>query len=389
VGIGIFGIPAGITGITEQSAGFGLGGSTATTTTAIAPAVDAAAFAPIVTQNPVVFLPPLPPPPGPFQNVLSIGPNIPPPPPPPPPPVNFDQNPNIPPPPTGRGLYSAPPPPPPATAVQFPTFRQGEPGLFQGQRTSVQDFIDDFTNIGAFGPQQGAALGALLPVVVGQPGLIPAGVKIGTTLGEANQFLQRGLEELLGPPPPSVSQLRDLYERVPLINPQDCPSCKGKDLEDLRALEGQRGQLQHEIETERSQQRQQSRDRQQQQIEQLRQLEDRPPAQRDISDELRQKQQLLQQIQSEISDIQRGGQPSERPPSPPLGGQPGEPAPLINPPEHGHLVFEPDQPLMYQGEPPPEMPTSEGMVKFCVSCTSQNEALKFLNGEPSQCSVMP
>jgi hypothetical protein len=205
--------------------------------------------------------------------------------------------------------------------------------------------------------------------------------------GEFGVPIQRLIQRFTGQP----------RELAPHIDPTDCPSCQRGDLESLANLRAQEGQLRDELQIESQQQRAQQQRAQQRQLQQFRDLERQPPEQRDIPRELQQKQQLLQQIQQEIQDIQRG-QPTLQLPNPQDSGQGTPPSgvPHIDSPgEHGHLVFEPNQtgegpPLMHQRTPPDEMPVPDAnTVMFCVSCTSQNEALKFLNGEPAQCSVMP
>jgi hypothetical protein len=195
--------------------------------------------------------------------------------------------------------------------------------------------------------------------------------------------------------------LGDLYSNTPHIDPLDCPQCSGADQETIATLRGQQGTLQDELRIEQQQGRQGTLQDQQRQINELRQLERQPIQSRDIPREIQQKQNLLRQIQDEISALQHGGPPPGG--NPPSSPDQGGPPPNLTPPgSQGHLEWIPDQgtqpdqgahdhggPLMYQGEPPPTMPDTANAVRFCVSCSNQNEALKFLNGEPSECSVLP
>lgn len=173
-------------------------------------------------------------------------------------------------------------------------------------------------------------------------------------------------------------------DKIPIIDPQDCPSCSG----DRLRLQRQERDLQDEIQVEQQQDRQKRIEDRQKEIDRNRQLETQPPGQRDIGRELQDKQRLLRQVQSDIDSL-RGGQPRQLPPP---SGEPLQPngplAPQIDEPEpdeddgHGH------PPLFHQGDRP-NPPKVENPVRFCVSCVSQNDAMRFLNGEPSQCSVEP
>lgn len=215
-------------------------------------------------------------------------------------------------------------------------------------------------------------------------------------------------------------------EIAPLID-RNCPACAG----DLETLEGQRGELEKEIQTEQAQQRGQQEQQRAQQLQRFQQLEKQPASQRNIPQELQEKQDILNQLNQQIADLQNqvNPQPGTQPqpyentnpyqacppgyhqcgpdvecetygrcapngnPYQGYDSQPGQ-TPLINknPPVQVEPVSpqQPQQPLFQQKEPPPGgLPSPEGSVTFCVSCTNQNEALKFLNGEPSECSVMP
>lgn len=148
---------------------------------------------------------------------------------------------------------------------------------------------------------------------------------------------------------------------------QPCPECeRGLSTKQREQLERERAELRTEIQTETGQQQQQSLDQIQQSLDHLKDLEQQPLEQRDIQGELRQKQQLQQQL----NQLTQGGsgQPGQVVPT-----QPGEPAPRLAP---------------EQGEAEQAEHAGAG-VTFCVGCKSQEDAILFLNGEPSACSVVP
>lgn len=175
-----------------------------------------------------------------------------------------------------------------------------------------------------------------------------------------------------------------------------CPSCD--------RIARQRGELQQEIETETQQDISKKLDSIQQQLDRLHQLEGQPSQFRDIPKELGQKQQLAQQLDQIQREAQQGsGQPQLQPPPP--SGQPMKPPP----PRTGHLelvcppgftqcrtdtqceTFGDCMPVSeLGGEPAPqgqETPTPK--LQFCVGCANEEDAILFLNGEPSACSVIP
>jgi hypothetical protein len=167
------------------------------------------------------------------------------------------------------------------------------------------------------------------------------------------------------------------------LQPQQQP------LNQTQQLRAQQQQLQQEIQTEQQQGRGQDIQQIQQQLDQLRQLENQPVESRNIQQELQQKQQLGQQIQQLLNP----------PPPPQQEIPPGNyvpPPPDYHPVEIGPIAQQqpqPQQPQSFiQKQPTGTQPTvpgpQSGAVKFCVQCTSQSESLKFLNGEPSECSVI-
>jgi len=118
-------------------------------------------------------------------------------------------------------------------------------------------------------------------------------------------------------------------------------------------------------------------------VNELKNLEAKPADQRDIPNELAQKRQLmhdLDRIQNgqpmlELPQPQQPGQPPVAPELPPQGPQP-QIQRLPAQPQNG------GQPQIGHGQPVQP-------VQFCVGCQSQEDAILFLNGEPSACSVVP
>lgn len=228
----------------------------------------------------------------------------------------------------------------------------------------VQSGLDAFTNLlhpqpmptepGPVFTPQGRQPSQFIPPMVGQGG------------GEPGPLI---------PPGPQVPEL------------QDCPECG--------YLAHQRGELKDEIKIEQQQQLQQQYMQQQQQIEHFHELESQDISTRDVSQELRQKQQLLNQINQEISQLQQqsGGEQSSSSSSSSTstsssstGGAPT-------------LDYQPAQVEVTQQESDSQLfeqktatqnphPLDSQAVRFCVQCTSQAESLKFLNGEPSECSIV-
>jgi hypothetical protein len=184
---------------------------------------------------------------------------------------------------------------------------------------------------------------------------------------------------------------------APLIDSQ-CAACGG----DLETLTEQRGELAKEIETEQQQSFQQKSQQRAQQLQRFQQLEKQPADQRNIDDELQQKQQILNDLDQQIQQLQQQmrNPPGQQPGNYPPPAEPGT-SPLINRPPPVQVVpvqpqpsaqpgGQPEQQPLFQQRPQPgTMPNPEHAVTFCVGCASQNDALLFLNGEPSQCSVLP
>lgn len=194
-------------------------------------------------------------------------------------------------------------------------------------------------------------------------------------------------------PPPPPTDVHPMSE----LNPQGtdwarpCPACD--------RIARQRGEIQEEIQTETQQDLTSELDRIQRQIDQLGQLEQRPAESRNITQELAQKRQLLNQLDQLQQEAT--GQPAQTFPR----VQPGEPPPLPQPTGHVELVCPPgthqchtDTECEQYGDCVPDsvQPAQQGghddtheKIQFCVGCNSQEDAILFLNGEPSQCSVIP
>lgn len=264
-------------------------------------------------------------------------------------------------------------------------------------------------------PAKGAALGAALALGIGQPELLLPAMRAGAQIGELVSIGKNSMDDFVrgffsqpggpppftppgsqpftppgGPPLPPPGQPMQPPEVPILDQSRPCSTCTPPPPEIRARLQSQRDLLRQEISTEQRQQLDKQVGQQSKQLEQLRNLESQPLEQRDIPRELEQKQQLLQQIENELQ-----GQPQEQPGGPPPGGgapelqgyHPTQIAP-VQPPS---VPQEPPPPVLTQRQPTGEFPhpLSPQVVKFCVACTSQQESLKFLNGEPSECSVVP
>lgn len=159
---------------------------------------------------------------------------------------------------------------------------------------------------------------------------------------------------------------------VPLIINQTIP----------QQIQQLRDQLGQEIQTEQQQLINQRGQQQQlhdiaQKVNQLRDLEKQPADQRDIPNELAQKRQLLRDL-----DNLQNGQPVLNLPEQP--GKAPELPPATPPGPQGY------QPQIQRGPgPQPQVTPPPQPVQFCVGCQSQEDAILFLNGEPSACSVVP
>jgi hypothetical protein len=186
------------------------------------------------------------------------------------------------------------------------------------------------------------------------------------------------------PPPGPLPVIEPQPGLAPLLDTTTpCETCDGgRKSKEIR-------ELKQEIETETQQLQTVTLDQVQEQIDQLKQLETQPASQRDIQSELRQKQELLQQLE-QLQQGGGGGQPDIIPP----GGQPeavppppGSTVESLCPPGT-HSVAREDDPshrvCVQDTQTGPER-----SVKFCVGCKTAEDAVLFLNGEPAACSVVP
>lgn len=278
-----------------------------------------------------------------------------------------------------------------------------------------------------FGFQAGVIAGGAAALLTGQPELIPTAAMKGGEIGQlaeeaiskTDQFVQQYFRSInpYRPPAPQPFQppaspfptypvsypsgqpsgsggadngrvpyepeqpAQDYFRGDP-INPQDCPSCSSGQIQRVNRIRGQQQQLQQETDTERAQYSDQQLRQQDQQLEHFHDLEHQDPSGRNIPQELQQKAQLAQQLQQELQGYNQPAQPAApAAPSGPVGPTVIlDEQPLIEQP----ATFVQRQPT---GENP--APNAPGSVKFCVQCASQNDSHLFLNGEPSNCSVVP
>ena len=164
---------------------------------------------------------------------------------------------------------------------------------------------------------------------------------------------------------------------VPILDQtSDCPSCTPRGRLQKQLQEQEQRTL-RDIEREQGQLTEEQLSQQSDELSKLEQFETQPASQRDIQKELSQKNQVLQQIRQEQSQI--GGQPAPQPSGPQPA--PGQPAPQLQPESSQTAQREIESELHEQHDHTP--------VQFCVGCKSQEDAILFLNGEPSQCSVIP
>lgn len=280
---------------------------------------------------------------------------------------------------------------PPATGPQGPPGPAGGGGGGGGQPLSGQPAAaGDGTNCAAecvgaleLGPE------AYAGCIAACEGFTPLGIaRSGRQLGER---IGRGISNLLQPQRP-LPQLPPLEPQRPLLpiapildQTTPCESCD--------RLGRQRQQLQQEIHTEQQQQLDQRIQQRQQQLDQLEQLEHQPAEQRDIPQELIEKQELLQQIEQDLAD-QLPQQPPQQPPPATPATQPTGRVPHLDQPagEQQQLDQIAAQKFAQRAQQPqlqqPQTGSQAG-VTFCVGCSSEEDAILFLNGEPSNCSVIP
>lgn len=310
----------------------------------------------------------------------------------------------------------------------IPPPRDRAAGFESGQMEPVPSSSRTLSNR-AFGQGAGAIVGALAPILAGQPELAPLGAYEGYLVGqevahnydEASRFVQQFWNTLKAPtgqtstqtgsdsstpntvtvdkfgnqsdgfPIPTSRNLpvnRGQTADVPTLDVSKCTTCSQPTQQQQQQLRSQQSQLEREIETEQQQLTDEQIDEQQRQLEHFHDLEQQPRSTRDIQQELQQKGQLQQQIRSELRGYPQPNQPN-------LPAQPSQPGgvPTVD------YKPTPVGPIDNEAQPAPEpfiqrpvgdnpSPHQPGAVKFCVQCTSQSESLKFLNGEPSECSVV-
>lgn len=224
------------------------------------------------------------------------------------------------------------------------------------------------------GPEAAAyCLEELLAHVVSQGGKQIIGA-IQTYARQLGQAL-RGQPRIPGPQPGGPAPGLP----VPILDQtSDCPSCTPRGRLQ-KQLQEQETRTLRDIEREQGQLTEQQLSQQSQELSRLEQFETQPAGQRDIPKELQRKQQVLQQIRNE--EYQLGGQPAPQQPGQPEFPTPSQPAPQLQPQSQQNAQHEIEQELHDQHDHVP--------VQFCVGCKSQEDAILFLNGEPSQCSVIP
>lgn len=179
------------------------------------------------------------------------------------------------------------------------------------------------------------------------------------------------------PPPPPLPQLeRQPAKTLDLTKP--CSTCG-----EIKQLQRQTSR---QIVTEENQGIQSRLDDITNQLATLQQLETQPAETRNIPDELAQKQAILTQL-SQLSDIAESQSESQNAEQAQTAGA-AQPTPVAGP-QAGQV-----QSLATSGEAHAEQQLAESQaqptqkIQFCVGCTSNEEAVKFLNGEPSECSVV-
>ena len=356
-------------------------------------------------------------------------------------------------PPPGSGQGSPPPgqgqPSPPISALPLSPQTMASPPSWTGLRnptppTAIRcqpgdpgypDCLSLFPRVPVH--VKGAIAGGAAALLAGQPELIPAGAAVGARLAEEAQLGFEGVKDFVahfyrqpaggfGQGPQGQEQPQPQYQPTPAYQPapqpsyvpsgppplipqpatqpapildteKPCLTCQTGTQPRLSELRGQQGDLEQSQLIE-----------QRQEIERLRGLERQPAQLRNIPQELQEKQALLQQVQQEIEQLQRGqqpgGEPSEGPnppaqPAQPATGQP--PAPIFQEQpgqqyqrleQEAQSIREQEEelyPSVHPQKPEGESPFSPNAVRFCVQCTDQLETHRFLNGEPSECAVIP
>jgi len=160
----------------------------------------------------------------------------------------------------------------------------------------------------------------------------------------------------------------------------ECTTC-GQRFTLQKEIQTQRGQLQHEIDIEQEQDVEQQLTQTEQEISDLSKLENLPTSQRDIQSELQRKSALQSRLDTLETELHAPNVPVG--PSP----EPGQPAPVLKQDQQELLAQSRAALKHYETEVQNE--TIKPAVTFCVGCQTQEDAILFLNGEPSACSVVP
>lgn len=227
----------------------------------------------------------------------------------------------------------------------------------------------------AYATQNPALAEECLTAIGAQFALQQGAEEIRRLLTSIGQAARNQINNLLGrQPAPTPSQPAPILDQV-----SDCPSCSPQGRQLARQLGQQEQRVLRDIQREQEQLTEQELGQQAEQLTQLEQQETQPAGQRDIGKELQRKQQLLENIQQEQRQL--GTQPGAQPQITQPGAQPGQPAPTLQPSSSEVAQREIEQELHDQSE--------AQSVQFCVGCKSHEDAILFLNGEPSQCSVIP
>jgi len=168
------------------------------------------------------------------------------------------------------------------------------------------------------------------------------------------------------------------FEVPTLDQTKPCPECEqgltAGQRAQLQEIRAQQTQLSKELQTEQSQQLEEQLTEQEQELTNLQQLETQPASTRNITQEIQQKEQIGEQLGQELQELQLQ----------PPGSQPTQVPPGQVPTLEGNQVAQQIESQIGAIEAAKKVG-----VQFCVGCASSEDAILFLNGEPSQCSVMP
>lgn len=148
---------------------------------------------------------------------------------------------------------------------------------------------------------------------------------------------------------------------APLVLHQPCETCMTPT--QRAKYRAQRDELKREIEIETQQDTDQQLDQIQSELDALKSLEGQPSSGRNIQQELEHKRALERQL-DQLQ--QQRGEPTEQPGDVPVVKEPLEQIPIKQ-----------------------RQPDAAEAITFCVGCQSNEDAILFLNGEPSACSVIP